>query len=644
EYMMSKVIGSWVNIKNQNSITFTNLSQGIYTLKIRGTNNDGKWGSNIATLRIRIKPAWYESPIAIISYIILILSFVLFLRKNTIRRVELEQAIEMEKLEKSKSIELNEAKIKFFTNISHEFRTPLTLILAPIKNLHERYGSDSGISDYLGIIDKNAKRLHRLVNQVLDFRKVSNDTLTLHPAEKNICNSVTTVVSYFDLIADQRNIELTLDCSKEEILVFYDEDKLEKTLFNLISNAFSAIKEKGKIEIGIRKELAATEINFENFTLIGDLNEYLLNNGYVEISIIDTGSGLPPGSQEKIFEKFYQGESVSTGAGIGLYLVKTFTLYHKGIILFRSDKDQGTTFKIRYPLGDNHFTREQLKAGVSDPSDKLFNSYETERESEEAETVISDDKGARYNLLIVEDDMQMGQYLASELREYDVVHTIDAESALTSTNENLPDLIISDILLPGINGLEFCTSIKENLLTSHIPVILLSARAMDNQILEGLETGADSYLTKPFNIDILRATIKNLINSKEKLRSGILHISGFDFKDTNISSVDEVFLNKLKTLIEDNLDNSEYNVEMLSLDMGMSRTHLFRKMKSLTGQTYITFIKTLRLQKAARLLKTGKLNISEIAFSVGFSDPKYFSKTFKQEFGVSPSDYQSDNL
>lgn len=641
EYNMSKKGGEWTSINNQNFVNFTNLSRGVYTFMVRGTNNDGKWSDEIKTLTFIVKPAWYESIPAITIYVTLIFAFFLFLRRNTLKRIELEQAVEIEKFEKSKSIELNEAKLKFFTNISHEFRTPLSLILAPISSLVKDYNTDPKLSDYLSIIDKNAKRLSRLVNQVLDFRKVSNDSLSLRPVEGNICESVKSISSHFDIIIDQRNIDFNIECQEEEIIVTYDEDKFEKTLINLISNALSVVNDFGKISIEVRKEIIATKESLNEYYIVGDLNEYLLNNGYVEIKVTDNGSGMKPSVAKRIFDEFYQGDSAISGTGIGLYLVKQFTLLHKGLILLKSQENFGTTFLIRYPLGDRHFSPEQLNLGKSEYSESLFD-YQSLDESNHVikSDIAEEDKS--HTLLIIEDDYQMGHYLLKELSEYEVILSPDAKIGLDAAKENLPDLIISDIVLPGMNGLEFCKTIKNDILTSHIPVILLSAKAMETNILEGLETGADSYLTKPFNVDILKATIKNLIKSKEKLRKGILQISGFDFNDTNISSVDELFLNKLKNLIEVNLSNAEYNVEMLSSDLGMSRTHLFRKMKSLTGQTYITFIRTLRLQKAARLLKTGKLTISEVAFSVGFSDPKYFSKTFKNEFGLSPTDYQSE--
>lgn len=557
--------------------------------------NDHVWSPE-SVFQVTIRPPFWATGWAWTVYIFLglvciVVVFFYIHRKNVRKLVWLKEQQAAQQKE-----ELNQLKFRFFTNISHELRTPLTLILTPLEVLRKKV-TDEQVLRQLDTVYKNAQELYTLVNQLLDFRKMEMKMEKLHLTAGDLEEFLFTVYANFKPFAKEKHLDFNLEVSPAYWYMNFDHEKLHRILNNLLSNAFKFTSEGGCVTLSLAKE----EMEGRDFACI---------------TLTDTGIGMSIEVLEHIFDRFYQAQQSDeslVGTGIGLHLVKEYVQLHEGEILVESEPGKGSVFILYIPM--------DLKV----------------EEEAVQETVTSDD---RKKLLIVEDNQDFRHFLKEQLSEtYQVIDAPDGEEGEKLAVEQNPDLIISDIMMPKVDGLELCRRIKHNVQTSHIPVILLTARSGDEAKISGYAVGADSYISKPFSFDVLLVRIKQLIEQQEGRKKEFRKTLRVNPSRITITSIDEQLLQKALKLIEEHIDNSEYNVEQLSTDMGMSRMNLYRKLQAITGQTPTEFIRTIRLKRAAQLLQDGKLNVSEVADRVGFSSSSYFTKCFKEQFGVLPTQY-----
>jgi DNA-binding response OmpR family regulator len=516
-------------------------------------------------------------------------------------------------------------KIKFFTNISHEFRTPLSLIVSPAEKLINQF-KNKPEEKHVNLILQNAKRLLFMVNQLLDIRKMEVQGFRFNPSAGNIIAFIEEVVSSFKDLSEQKHIKMFFHSDIKELDTLFDKDKLEKILFNLLSNAFKFTPMEGEVSVHILAEISNSNSEKDG------TNQ---KPSHLKIKVRDTGIGIPREMIGNLFVNFYQVESIISsdhGTGIGLALVKEFVQLHEGEITVDSEPGKGSCFTVILPVACN---RKTLSA-----NSLLKNNPKEFPPAISNETDQDDIPRERPAILIAEDNDDLRFYIKDNLQTiYNVYEAANGEEALAIIMNILPDLIISDIKMPGLDGLELCRRVKSDTNTSHIPIILLTGLSKEKDQFESLETGADDFILKPFSFQILGAKISNLIASRKSLKQAFSSRMLIGPKNIAITSLDEKFMNKALDLIEKNISKTDYTVEELSRDLCISRTLLYKKILTLTGKPPLEFIRTLRLKRAAQLLQKSQLNVSEVAFEVGFNDVKYFRKHFKNEFGVLPSKY-----
>lgn len=628
-YMLEGFNNQWIETDARNRVaTYTNLNPGTYIFRVKATASDGSWGDEETTLQVKVIPPFYATPLAYVIYFLFFVSLVLLLVFTIRRRAKMHYLREQEKLEYQRMRDLDDMKIRFFTNVSHEFRTPLTLIITPLDKLLKQI-TDIEIREQLVMIQRNGRRLLNLVNQLLDIRKLEVDRLSLNLNYGNVARFLEECFNSFSDLMESKQISSRYESNISEYLVNFDQDKLEKILFNLLSNAIKFTHEKGNIYCRVNRFQYGDEGFVDTFN----------GHEYLEIQIEDDGIGIAPEKQTHIFDRFYQVEQdasiINQGSGIGLSLSQEFVKMHNGTIQVESEVGKGTRFIVRLPLTVQAVSKEILPH---------ISSYANEpaKEEEKDAVAVKDgiEKGTKPAMLIVEDNDDLRHYLKDNLQQqYTIFEAANGRDGWHLTLAELPKLVISDVLMPVVNGIDLCRRIKNDARTSHIPVILLTARTADEQKIEGLEAGADDYITKPFSYEILELKIKRLIEMRESFQSSFN--KKFEIKpgEIGITSLDEKFLKKALKIVEKNIGNTEFSVEKLGRELGVSRGHLYNKLMALTGTTPIGFIRVMRLKRAAQLLAKSQLSVSEIAFQVGFNDPKYFTKYFKDEFGVVPSEF-----
>lgn len=617
-YNMEGLSDKWiVTGGKENYAAFSNVDNGTYTFRVKGTNSDGVWNQIPAVLIIKVLPPFWKSIYAYIIYVILIVSLLVFLRKMILARERLNTKIHQEQIEFQHLREIDSLKIKLFTNMSHELRTPLSLILSPAEKLKSIW-KDKPEEKSINTIMQNSRRLLFMVNQLLDFRKMEVQGFGFNPSVGDIIHFLKDTVGSFEDLAEQKNIILSFDSEVPKLITVFDMVKLEKVVFNLLSNSFKFTHAGGRVSVAVKIEEA----------------DILKNNGNDSVLCIiveDTGIGVPADKINKLFTSFYQvdqGFTADLGSGIGLSLAQEFIKLHDGDITVKSEQGKGSSFIIRLPV----------KKDIRDLHEK------TPADEDQALSSLNDDasnlKAGKSAILIAEDDDDLRFYLKDNLElHYTVYEAENGEEALSLVKKLGPSLVISDIVMPGISGIELCRMIKADKRTSLIPVILLTGRNSEEIQKESFDSGADDYIPKPFNFQLLEARIGNLIATRNNLRKTFRNSIDIEPQDISITSLDEQFIQKTLDLVEKNMANTNYTVEELSRELGLSRTLLYKKLLSLTGRPPHAFIRSLRLKRAAQLLEKSQLNVSEVAFKVGFNDPKYFRKHFKNEFGVLPSQY-----
>ena len=631
-YYLKGYDDDWNYVGNSRRATYKNIPPGNYSFLVKASNNDGVWNDIPTALEIEVLPAWWITNGAILTYFLLVSLFIFFIYKYIITRVKERRELSLERQKYKQFQALNAKKIQFFTNISHEFRTPLTLILTPLEDLIE--GHNNSLSNEViekhNIIYKNAKRLSRLINELMDFRKLQFNKLSINASQINLVPFVKEVVSHFEEEAILKNISLNVEHDSADLLIWSDPSMLEKIIFNLLSNAFKASSIKGLITIEIK--------NAKDLILLPlvDTNKPV---EAVEIIVKDTGVGIEEKDIPKVFDRFYQGNESNGqyygGTGIGLEMVKNFVDLNKGKIILTSKKNVGTQFKIYLPLGYNHLKENTINTDQKE----IFNQYSDSKKSE-LNTELKEDKDIENKkiILIVDDNVELRNYIKNELKgDYTIKEAENGLEGLEKANKYMPDLIISDVMMPIMDGFEFCERIKSDIKTSHIPILMVTAKGMQIDKLKGIDSGADVYLNKPFNMKVLKSHLKQLITSRQILFDKYFNGVHNSIIAENSTSLDKEFMNTVLTYINDNLSDEKLNVEHLANQLFLSRSKLYRKIKALTGDTANEFIRKVRLEKAKQIIEQSDLTISEVCYKVGFSSPSYFTKCFKDYFGVLPT-------
>ncbi len=603
----------------QNEITFSHLSPGKYKFKVKAERNEEQTAEREFT--VIIHSPWYQSWWAYCLYILAlafaIWEYLKFRKQREQDNLRLQEHIHAE--------QMGEAKLRFFMNISHEIRTPLTLILTPLLSLMktDKDPQRQGIYDTMR---RNSERILNLINQIMDLRKIDKGMMQMHMQETDMVNFVSDLHSLFEHQARSKNIQFNFHHDDEHLPVWIDRKHFDKVIVNLLSNAFKFTHPGGEIDI----------------TLKHDDNDCIITIG-------DTGEGIPEDKLERIFERFYQSPSVANdrnvGTGIGLDLTRSLVELHHGTIKAQNRK-KGCEFIINLPLGSAHLKPEEIMPSEVEEN-VLENLTENEEDTFVEEVVGTTEHPSKKPLVIIaEDDDEIRNYIVEELsKDYDIFPCTNGREALSEALKSIPDLVISDIMMPEMDGNTLCTTLKTNPQTSHIPIILLTAKNRDEDKLQGLETGADAYIVKPFNMDILKRTVLNLITSRRQLRLKYERTDQLEQKVDKIEmqSPDDKLLERIMKAINSNLTNSNLSVDSIAQEVGISRVHLHRKMKELTGQTPHDFIRNIRLKQAANLLSHGDMNVTEVMYACGFGNAASFSTMFKKFYGMSPREYMQEH-
>lgn len=625
----------WNYVGERNSAFYTNLSPGKYVFLVKAFNNDGVWNEEGRSLIIIVQPPLWRTWYAYLFYVIALAAIIYGILYYVNIKRNLEAGLKMKQLEKQKQEEFHQAKIRLFTNFSHELRTPLMLIITPFEELVKRVDIPAELHDKLSIIYKNAQKLLLLVNQLMDLHKNQAGSMDLKVSEGDICEYIKEIYYAFNQIALTNEVKFTLNCTPKTINGWFDKSLLEKVVFNLLSNAFkyTASGESVLMEVS---EVTLKELDPKRTDgLYKDENSQ-----YVILKVKDSGKGIEEGEADKIFTPFYQIPETSginlSGTGIGLSLVYTIVQLHRGVIYVDHTETKGACFVVILPVSRSAFSEEQIE---SREIDKIAEITNTEDISVSLPVTENKDQ-PKYKILLVEDDKDVRDYLKKSLEaEYIVIEAADGVRAYEKVVQDFPDLVLSDIMMPKRDGLELCTMIKNDIRIGHIPVILMTARSMVVHIKEGFQAGADDYIVKPFNMDVLQTRIRSLLASREQLKKLYGKRFSPDVMGIEVKSADERFSQKLFDVIEKNISNEKLDVELLCTEIGISRANLYRKLKSITELSPMELIRNKRLEMAAKLLKESEMNVSEIASHLGFNSHSYFSNSFKAFYGCTPTEF-----
>jgi len=612
---------NWNYVDKLNTAYYSRLNEGSYKLHLKSTDTDGFWTNNERVIIIKILPPWYRTWWAYTFYIMLFSSLYYTFVKYRKRQDRLKHDIEIANLKMEREKDLNEKKLNFFTNISHELRTPLTLIVNPIKDILSTKEAGTEKND-LNVVYRNSRRLLSLVDQLLLFRKTESETESLKLLRIDLCKFAKEIFLCFNYLAKNNNIDYNFNCEEEELFICADRDKLEIVLFNLLSNALKFTPKGGFVRLNIAQ-----------------------NNESILISVSDSGPGIPEDVGEKLFDKFYKvmnNTSLKIGFGIGLYLVKNFVELHHGKISYITKTNEGTTFNIELPKGE---ALESMPQVLPETELNYVNELIAQDEQEEINDteqpanlalLISD----LHSILVVDDNEQIIEYINQIFHQhFKIYKAANGLEGLRLCQEYMPDIVISDVNMDGLNGIEFCKAIKEDPALSHIPVILLTADPSPETKLKGIEVGAYDFISKPFDKELFTAKINGVIKNRTNLQSYFYNEITLKSDPHKVSQEDKSFLQKCIMIIEDKLSEDEFNVKALASDLGMSHSNLYKKIKATSGLSINSFIRFIRLRKAAELLINTNLNINEAAFRVGINDIKYFRVQFQNQFKLTPSEF-----
>ena len=628
QYQLEGFDKDWIDANYQQSITYTNLNPGEYTLKIRGKNQTRSGDYPERSISIVVLPPFYRTTIAYIIYFLLLLGLSIVLIRFYTSKIQLSTSLEYEKREKKHIEELNQSKLRFFTNISHEFRTPLTLIINQIEIILQIGNVPQSIYSRLLNVMRNTNRMKKLISELIDFRKYEQGFMELKVSENNLITYLNEIYLSFKELAQSKNIAYTFEYKPSDLKLWFDENQMEKVFYNLLANAFKH-----------------TPINGNIILRLEELEDSVL------ISVVDNGVGIEKESIDLIFDRFYQIENSSEntsphqGSGIGLALAKGIVNLHKGEITVVSTPNEGSRFSVKLKYGNFHFLPEQIT--TTQNKDLQCITEAIAPDSIFIEEVLNSQKAVdaqNSTILIIEDNDDLLQLLSGIFQPfYKIITAVDGIDGMGKATEFQPDIILSDVMMPRMSGVEMCSKLKSNLETSHIPIVLLTAQTAADYIVQGLLTGADDYIIKPFNIKVLITRCNNLVNSRKMLHQKFAQQPDFDPQHIATNSIDQQLLEKATAIIEKNIDNVSFNVNTFASEMWLSRTNLFNKLKGVTGQTPNDFIVNIRLKKSIYYLTNNpNLSIADIAMHVGFGSTSYYIKKFHELFGVTPSQYRKN--
>jgi signal transduction histidine kinase/ligand-binding sensor domain-containing protein/DNA-binding response OmpR family regulator len=631
-YMLEGFDKDWNYAGHEHKATYTNLDPGEYIFRVIASNNDGVWNKKGTSLKIIITPPFWKTNYAYIIYLLIAAVVLYYIYREIKARERLKNEMLFQKLSKEKMEELNQMKLNFFTNISHELRTPLSLIIDPLRKITGEEISASQLKNLGNLAFKNAARLSNLVNQLLDFRRFSGE-YKLEAQHINLIEAIKEICQAFEERAREREIEFDLSFNTAFKDAWMDIDKLEKILTNLISNAFKFTPNGGKIQVLVSAIIEKNENVGEGFTPT-------LRS--LEIRVKDTGPGIPQAYKQKIFDLFFQVEGTTRydmeSSGIGLSLAKELVLLHGGEISEEGKQGEGALFVVKMPLQENIYPSKEAEPARMETVKESFSNN-----SEDSSKSIGDNLSEGSIILVVEDNQELREYISGDvLSKYHVEQAVNGIEGFEKAVALIPDLIISDIMMPGGDGIELCEKLKTDERTSHIPVILLTAKQTDENKIEGYKTGADAYVSKPFNSALLNTQVENLLESRKRLRALFSKVKTMHSAEAAITNVDKEFLKKAEQAVLDNLSNTEFDVNTFAEKLKMNRRQLTRKLKAVTNQTPNEYITIVRFKKAVDLLIAGDLNISEVGYAVGFSEPTHFTRAFTRVYGKSPRKYVSD--
>jgi len=647
-YMLDGFDQTWNYVGKYNWATYSKLPAGHYSLMVKVKNGNGVWESPRKLVDIVVKPAPWLHPIALFIYLILLILFIIMLNRLYIRFKLAKERLTLTEAKIAQEHKMSQMKVNFFTNISHELRTPLTMIYAPVKLLREKYQSlnEQQLASNLDFIANNVDRLMNLTDQLLKFRNIKDETLPLNVGLHDCVQQLTTIVKLYNIYTAEKSLIIEFDCSYESLTVLYDSDKLDKIMNNLLMNATKYTLENGSIVVKLDLVKQPEGIDNEN--------EWT----YIEIRVSDTGIGIDKNDFSRLFKRFSRLVNPSKrdeidGFGIGLNYVYHLVDNHKGKVRAEQNTTKGTTFIVDIPVCEDAYSENERITDRSDiKQDRETIDFESIARAVELGNTADDEASEteRKRILVVEDNPDMNTFIAGLFDDlFDVTTALDGLNGLQRAIEISPDIIISDVLMPRMDGYELCSEIKENKDLCHIPVILLTAKNMDEDQIKGYDCGADMYLSKPFNPNVLISMVNRMIAKQNMQQTFLMSTCGtkdsiLEEEDVQLelSPLDQKFLNKLYKYIEDNISNSEINVNLLGQELGYSRTNFYRKVKALTNVTPNDLLKTYRLNRAAELILKREYSLGEISEMTGFGIQSHFSTSFKKHFGMSPKDYLSD--
>ena len=608
----------WYYLTDSRTVSYSNLPQGTYQFLVKAANSDGKWNPIPTALEIIVLPIWYKTWWALLIFFATFAGFITFVFRFFWMRKSMEAQLEIERRDKEHQEEINQMKMRFFINISHELRTPLTLILTPLQEIINKI-SDRWTRNQLEYIQRNANRLLHLVNQLMDYRRAE---LGVFELKANAHQLIQDNFLFYDKLARHKKITYTLHSELEDKEVLFDANYLELIVNNLLSNAFKYTESGQSITVTLKEE-----------------------NGWLLLQVSDTGIGIPINKQGKIFERFYQIESEHVGSGIGLSLVQRLIELHHGRIELDSEENKGSTFSVYLPQDLSVYKPSELASNNEQNEEEQVYStnskamYFIDTEKVENESVESGDK-KRGTILIVEDNNEIRRYLSNGLA--DLFNTLEAgngEEALEKLKDNEVDVIVTDVMMPVMDGIKLCKNVKQNIRTCHIPVIILSAKTDIKDQMEGLQMGADDYIPKPFSLAILTTKIQNMMRTRRRMLDKYAKSLEVEPEKITFNAMDEALLKRAMAIVEKNMDNIEFSTDEFAREMNMSRSNLHLKLKAITGESTIDFIHKIRFNEAAKLLKDGRYTVAEVSTMVGFNTPSYFATSFKKYFGCLPTEY-----
>ncbi len=605
----------WNPISRYNVAAYRNVPPGTYQFKVKGCNSFGVWNDTETVLQVVIHPPWWKSGWAILLYAVVLLAAIYFVSRLLVKIHRLNMAVEIEK-------QLTEYKLRFFTNISHEFRTPLTIIRGSIENLAGMENLPIAVGKQISTLAKSSSRLLRLIDQLLEFRRLQNDKMELKLEHTEAVEFFYDIYLTFKEMAEKKHIEFLFESNEQEQDMLLDRGKMDKIAYNLLSNAFKNTPECGKILM----------------KLVFDTSDDMLT-----LKVEDNGTGIPTDQRDMLFVRFKQITYAADGTGVGLHLTAELAAVHKGSVTYSDSELGGACFSAKIPLSDKNYDKEDIvRDRLPGKATAAIPAQDTETADPDELTAASVEKPFKdYKLVVIEDNDDIREFIQTQLNEYFTMSTAtNGTDGLEKVVNEQPDLVICDVMMPGLDGFELTKRLKNNFETSHIPVVMLTAHSSEEHQLEGIQAGADAYITKPFSMKFLMARIVKLIEQREKLHQKFAKEPGLVRPSISFTDRDKDFLDKLHDVIEKNIDNAEFSVDGFAQALGMGRTVFYKKVKGITGHSPNEYLRIIRMKKAAELLTSTNLNVSEVSYKVGINDPFYFSKCFKAQFGKSPSQYQ----